>query len=388
LLSDQSKYSWFFKYKIYHLPFWFVYHCAWWTLLTGSVQDVAHNILYSPFGIKFSFYVIFQAVAVYFNLYFLMPRYLERGKYVLYFVLLATTVVLAALAINLGYFVNAWVYNTTVQQLFYIQSTDVLYFFKTNTMPSTVAASTLGMSVKLVKNWIRDRRRQQELEKEKLETELKFLKSQFNPHFLFNTINSIFVLIKKNPDMASESLAKFSDLLRYQLYECNEHKISLEQELAYLDNFVELAKLRLDPGRVDLKFSIDQALPCDIMIAPFILMPFVENAFKHVSQHRSKPNWISSNLSLEDKQLIFRIVNSCDAAHGSANDAVSYGGIGLRNVKRRLELIYPGCYDLKIESDSDEFSVSLAIDLATELSEVRAPATLSETGVMSAVSSV
>lgn len=384
--ATPSKYAWFFKYKIYHLPFWFVYHCAWWVLLTGSVQQVAHSIVFSPFIVKFSFYVIFQAFAVYFNLYFLMPRYFEKGRYMVYFMLLAPTIVLAALAINMGYFVNAWIYDTTVQQLFRINSSDPLYFFKANTMPSTVAATTLGMSVKLAKNWIRDRRRQQQLEKEKLETELKFLKSQFNPHFLFNTINSIFVLIRKNPEMASESLAKFSDLLRYQLYECNEHKIPLEQELAYLDNFIALGKLRLDPDRVQIEFNINRALPGDTMIAPFVLMPFVENAFKHVSQHKSNPNWIRAGLSLAGNRLVFSIANSCDTTHGLANDAVAYGGIGLRNVKRRLELIYPGRYDLNISEQATEFKVLLTIDLGVAPAAGESPSLLAA-GVLAPVTS-
>ncbi|WP_226940511.1 MULTISPECIES: sensor histidine kinase [unclassified Imperialibacter] len=351
------------------MPFWFAYHCAWWTLLTGSVQDVAHSILYAPFGVKFSFYVIFQAIAVYFNLYFLMPRYFEKGRYAVYFVSLAVTVVLAAMAVNFGYFVNAWAYDTTVQKLFNIESTDPFYFFKRNTMPSTVASTTLGMSVKLAKNWIRDKRRQQELEKEKLETELKFLKSQFNPHFLFNTINSIFVLIKKNPDVASESLAKFSELLRYQLYECNEHRIPLGQELAYLDNFIELARLRLDVGKFDLQLDFERDLGGNAMIAPFVLMPFVENAFKHVSQQEGRPNWIRMQLSLSDYLLNFSIANSVEPEQARAKEAVSFGGLGLKNVQRRLDLVYPDSYSLSIDKGNDEFKVSLKIDLTAELVE-------------------
>ncbi|MEQ9378214.1 MAG: histidine kinase [Imperialibacter sp.] len=351
------------------MPFWFAYHCAWWTLLTGSVQDVAHSILYAPFGVKFSFYVIFQAIAVYFNLYFLMPRYFEKGKYVIYFCCLAMTVVLAALAINFGYFVNAWVYDTTVQELFKINTTDRLHFFKSGTLPSTVASTTLAMSIKLAKNWVRDRRRQQELEKEKLETELKFLKSQFNPHFLFNTINSIFVLIKKNPDVASESLAKFSELLRYQLYECNEHRIPLGQELTYLDNFIELARLRLDVGKLDLQLDFKRELGGNAMIAPFVLMPFVENAFKHVSQQERRPNWIRMQLSLSDYLLNFSIGNSVEPEQARAREAVSFGGLGLKNVQRRLDLIYPDRYSLSIDKGNDEFKVSLKIDLTAELVE-------------------
>src|SRR5205814_2985676 len=135
------------------------------------------------------------------------------------------------------------------------------------------ASITLGMSVKLAKNWIQTKRREQLLEKEKLETELKFLKSQLNPHFLFNSINSIFVLIHKNPDMASESLAKFSDLLRYQLYECNEQQIPFEQELSYLENYIELQELREDHDRICLEIAIAPYATGNYRIAPFVLIP-------------------------------------------------------------------------------------------------------------------
>lgn len=259
----KSNYDWLFRYKLYHLPFWMVYHYLWWALGIGSAWEAVTSIFFSVYSFKFVFYVLFQAFGVYFNLYFLIPKFLEKGRYVAYIGLLALTIVVTTASIVSGYYVGALWSDQTFQELYQIAPDHYFHLFTANALPSTVASMTLAMSIKLTKNWVQTRRqqqllekRQQVLEKENLETELKFLKSQFNPHFLFNTINSIFVLIHKNPDVASESLAKFSDLLRYQLYECNEPQIPLERELEYLENFLKLEKLRQEPS---LALTVRQA---------------------------------------------------------------------------------------------------------------------------------
>ncbi|MEN0051600.1 MAG: histidine kinase, partial [Bacteroidota bacterium] len=207
---------------------------------------------------------------------------------------------------------------------------------------------------------------QQALEKEKLETELKFLKSQFNPHFLFNTINSIFVLIHKNPDRASESLAKFSELLRYQLYECNEAKIPLKHEISYLENFIELEKLRLD-HHFELHFQNNIGSNANWMIAPFLLIPFVENAFKHVSQEKDQTNWINIRLELEYSTLKMQVSNSYSKLHNRQTALLDYGGIGLKNVKRRLDLLYDKNYNLQILEEEQHFLVELSLNLKEEI---------------------
>lgn len=362
LPARPSKYNWLFKYKLYHIPFWFVYHYLWWSIAIGSAWDAAHNAFFSPYAIKNCFYVIFQAIGVYFNLYFLMPRFLEKGHYVRYISLLILTILCTAALIVPGYYTSAWLADDTLQQLYQIDPGNYLHFFQINTLPSTVASTTLAMSIKLTKNWIQAKRKEQLLEKEKLETELKFLRSQFNPHFLFNTINSIFVLIHKNPSMASESLAKFSDLLRYQLYECNEQQIPLTQELTYLVNFIELQKLRQDHNHIETTLQIDQHPTGDLAIAPFVLIPFIENAFKHVSQRKDQANWIRMDLRFDHHRLHLDIANSISAQYHS-RELIRHGGIGLKNVQRRLDLIYPGKHDLKIQRGSDQFRVTLQLQL-------------------------
>ncbi|MBA4053555.1 MAG: sensor histidine kinase [Marivirga sp.] len=335
----------------------------WWTLTIGSPWQAAHNILFSVYSIKYCFYVVFQAIGVYFNLYFLIPRFLEKGYYLRYLTLLLITILVTAALIIPGYYVSAWLSDLSFEELFNRDPRNFMFFFQINTLPSTVASVTLGMSVKLAKNWVQAKQKEQTLEKEKLETELKFLKSQINPHFLFNTINSIFVLIHKNPQMASESLAKFSDLLRYQLYECNEHEIPLDQELTYLENFIELQKLRQDHNYIELSLNIEQRNSGNLSIAPFVLMPFIENAFKHVSQQKDKSNWIRMNLRFDNDQLLFNISNSFSKPINGSSELIQANGIGLKNVQRRLDLMYPGNYKLSVQRDDVKFKVNLQLSL-------------------------
>jgi len=325
----------------------------------GNPVKVFHTIVILPFALKYSFYVIFQALAVYVNLYILIPTYLEKSRFAAYISFLVLTILCATLCIVGGYYFSAYASGRTIADLF--GSTACFNSFLSNALPSTVASVTLAMSIKLTKNWIQTRQRQQLLEKEKLETELMFLKNQFNPHFLFNTINSIFFLIHKNPDMASASLAKFSDLLRYQLYECNDAQIPLSNEIAYVENFIKLERLRQN-NNVTVTVAIQPIHAAHLTIAPFIIMTFVENAFKHVSRHSNPLNWITIKLDLAGGlQLSLLVANS--ASQKADNEAIHYGGIGLKNVQRRLDLVYPGRYWLDIQQKTDRFDVKLTLTL-------------------------
>jgi two-component system LytT family sensor kinase len=352
--------QWFFKYKLYHIPFWFVYHYIWWVVAMGNPFTAASNILFTPFFVKFIFYLLFQALAVYFNLYFLIPKFLERGKFTAYIALLLLTIFCTASLIVPGYFLSAVIAEKTTEELYGEGTYDFWHMVMGGPLSSTVAALTFAMSIKLTRNWLNTQRRQQLLEKEKLETELNFLKYQFNPHFLFNSINSIFFLIHKNPDMASASLAKFSELLRHQLYECNDHQIPLVKEIGYLENFTELEKLRQNE-HVKVTFEMEIPDAHRLGIAPFILMTFLENAFKHVSRNAGDTNWINIRLSLIGQQLNFHITNS--TTPDVALDVINYGGIGLKNVRRRLDLIYPGKYELDIQRNQDGFEVKFQVTL-------------------------
>lgn len=332
---------WLFRYRLYHLPFWVMYHYAWMVVSYGDPLRAANTILFTSYAVAFAFYVVFQAVAVYFNLYYLIPKFLQKGRNLAYMGYLSLTLIAATLCIVGGYY------------LIPTPSGDCFFTFVGKALPSTIASMTLAMSIKLARHWMKTKERQQLLEKEKLETELQFLRNQFNPHFLFNSINSIFFLIHKNPDVASASLAKFSELLRHQLYECNDNHIPLDKEINFLENFIELEKLRQNKNtRIQVDFT-EKPLS-HLSIAPFILMTFIENAFKHVSGNEA--NWIDIYLELEGEKLVFTVSNStADKASGQ------YSGIGLQNVKRRLDLLYPNEYTLEIQERTDSFTVRLQL---------------------------
>ncbi|MDO6429113.1 histidine kinase [Flavitalea sp. BT771] len=351
---------WFIRWKLYHIPFWLVYHYLWWATTVGSPVKAAASIFSPPYAIKYLFYVVFQILAVYFNLYYLIPKYLEKSRFTAYIPFLVLTILGAAACIVPGYYLSSILTGKSIKELYGVDSFNLYYLYTGGPLSSTAASMTFAMSIKLAKNWLQTQRRQQQLEKEKLETELNFLKHQFNPHFLFNTINSIFFLIHKNPDMASASLAKFSELLRHQLYECNDRQILLTKEIAYLENSIELEKLRQNDN-VEVSLQVDHSYE-DLGIAPFILMTFVENAFKHVSREPDTPNWIRIRLHLDGTQLDFSVSNS--AAQTATTDVMHYGGIGLKNVRRRLDLIYPGQYHLDIQNTNTRFEIRLRLQLA------------------------
>jgi two-component system LytT family sensor kinase len=361
--SMTTSQNWFIKYKLYHIPFWMLYNYLFWALAIGSPYEAAHEMFFSVFFVKSFFYTIFPAFAVYFNLYFLIPRYLQKGHYSLYILILALTIIASSLLIVPGYYLTAWLAGSNAQKMFGLTWSWNSFYnaAKGSPLTNTIGAITLGMSIKLTKNWLEGQRRQQALEKEKLETELKFLKYQFNPHFLFNSINSIFFLIHKNPDMASDSLAKFSELLRHQLYESNDNLIPIDKEIDYLENFIELEKLRQNDN-LKVSFDGDEACTTNLGIGPFILMTFVENAFKHVSKHKDEPNWIDIKLTIKNKELLLCLINS--KSEEVNKDVVNYGGIGLKNVQRRLELLYPGKFALDIKDNADIFSVKCRIQLS------------------------
>lgn len=351
---------WFIRYKLYHIPFWLIYHFCWWATTLGSPAKAAASV-FSVYVIKFLFYVVFQALGVYFNLYYLIPRYLEKSRFIEYIIYLILTILCAAACIVPGYYLTSILSGRSLKELYGVDSFNLYYLYTGSPLSGTVASMTLAMSIKLTKNWLQTRQRHQQLEKEKLETELNFLKYQFNPHFLFNTINSIFFLIHKNPDMASASLAKFSELLRYQLYECNDRQILLSREIAYLENSIGLEKLRQNDN-VEVSLHVDPLPFEDLGIAPFILMTFVENAFKHVSKETDKLNWIRIRVRLDGRELDFSVSNS--TAPSAFTEVVHYGGIGLRNVQRRLDLIYPEQYNLDIQNKNASFEVRLRLRLS------------------------
>jgi LytS/YehU family sensor histidine kinase len=192
---------------------------------------------------------------------------------------------------------------------------------------------------------------------EKLQTELKFLKAQLNPHFLFNCLNTIYFQIDKTNSVARGSLEKFSELLRYQLYECNEEQIPIEKETSYLESYVDLQKMRKN-NNYEICFEKEAEVK-DFSIAPLLLLPFVENAFKYLSDNHDQKNIVKMNMTRNNGTFSFFIRNSVSREFANENSS----GIGLKNARRRLDLLYENRYKLNIAKTNDEFSVLLEIKL-------------------------
>lgn len=195
------------------------------------------------------------------------------------------------------------------------------------------------------------------IKKENLISQVDFLKAQLNPHFLFNSINNIYVLIDIDFKKAAAILLKFSDLLRYQLYECNVDSILLSREIQFIENFILFEKLRYE-NRIAVVLDIPKDNTNGLKIAPLILQPFIENAFKHVPKSIQSESFINISLRVLNKRLILKVENNYDESESKTLP----GGIGLSNVKKRLELLYKGVYKLQTEISTTKYCVSLILD--------------------------
>src|SRR5579875_3000119 len=191
------------------------------------------------------------------------------------------------------------------------------------------------------------------LEKEKTKNELDFLKAQFNPHFLFNSINSIYGHIDKGNIQARKMLLTFSEMLRYQLYECNTDKIPIEKEINYIKNYVALQQSRKEEN-LCVQLCVDDKVK-GFSIAPMLFIAFIENAFKYVSSDELKENKVNILLYCENEDLVFESLNTKEKVNGHA--VINHKGIGISNVKRRLELLYPNHHQLQIINKDENYSV-------------------------------
>lgn len=197
-----------------------------------------------------------------------------------------------------------------------------------------------------------------ELEEEKAKTELEYLKSQINPHFVFNTLNSIYFLIKPDNEPARNALQRFSEMLRYQLYDSSHHQVPIDEEIKYLKNYIRLQQLRLDEDYV-IREEMDETLR-GFLIPPLLLIIPVENAFKHLSHHQGKgSNEVMIQAKREEDYLIFY----CENTISVEEKPLEMGGIGLKNLERRLELIYEDAAGLKIEKRQDRYCLELKLPL-------------------------
>lgn len=332
------------KYKLHHVFFWMLVFGTWYFLRYEDYREP--GMAFKVTLLK----VIDLAAMIYITNYILLPQLFYKKRYVLFVICLILLVVSSSiLKMNIqGRIMNVpALYNLTGDLKQRVYDNMIPHFF-------LVIA---GAAVKLMFDYSRLQQRMAETAKEKAEAELNFLKSQINPHFLFNSLNSVYFLIDKNNTAARASLLKFSDMLRYQLYEANGAQIPVEREIAYLEDYVGLQKLRKEEDyAVSLTYT-DKVK--GFLIEPLLLIPFVENAFKHAAPDAEKNNFITLQLDRKNGEFIFNATNS----KGREKATDPFSGIGLTNVKRRLELLYPGKHELNIRNEEHVYKVEMKLKI-------------------------
>lgn len=214
-------------------------------------------------------------------------------------------------------------------------------------------ALLLSTSIKVTQEWYRNEKQKQVMEKEKIATELSFLKSQVNPHFLFNTLNGIYSLANKKSDQTGGAIVKLSELMRHMLYESEKDLVALDKEIAYLQNYIELQELRLSNDST-VSFSVEGET-IGKTIEPMLMIPFIENAFKHGVDSEGAD--IDVSIRVTNTELNLKVRNRISKSQRKDESS----GIGLVNIKKQLENRYPGKYRLNIEQEGDTFNVDLKL---------------------------
>lgn len=295
--------------------------------------------------------VLAYASIVYFNFHILIPRFLSRKKV---FLFIGSLLLYLVLLTPITTAILHWLYVIfDAQEL--LARLDQRIIFATFFLVAFI--STL---FQILSEWMRGERDKRELEQQKTQSELRFLKSQINPHFLFNTLNSLYALTLKKSDQAPETVLKLSDMMRYMLYECNEKTVPLQKEIKYIENYLSLEKIR-QGGKIDISFEVTGDIR-DQRVAPLLFIPFIENSFKHGVNRQIDNAFVHLNMSVDQEEIIMFLENS---KPDIPPDMIKKepGGIGQKNVRQQLDLLYPGKYELEMEELPLKYTVRLKMQL-------------------------
>lgn len=281
--------------------------------------------------------------------YYLFPKYLYQNKYGAFFLQLGLLIVLVI-------FVEEYI----LEQLFYPETRGSRFTGFFIGMLDVLPVIAILSGFKLAWDVIRKQREVEELRASVKDSELSFLKSQINPHFLFNNLNNLYAYALENSSKTPTIILELSSVLRYMLYECSEEYVPLHKELEQLKNYVRLNTLQIEE-RGEIELDLPESTPGAYKIAPLIFMVFIENAFKHSMASLAEQIQISISIHLEKgNTLVFNCEN--DYRQISNNEKVAQG-IGLENVKKRLEYLYPESHELHIDDSNDRFKVELRLEL-------------------------
>lgn len=303
----------------------------------------AESFMYLPQHLFLSYSII----------YFVLPRYIFRGKY-------WTGILWIILLIVAASWLSPLILNKVIQP--FRLALEFPYYYRSafhsfmGGLRGSMTVAGFAVAIKLVKHWYFKKTENEQLERAKLRAELEILKGQLHPHFMFNTLNSIYAMALRNSPQTADAIIQLSNLMRYMIAESSMPAISLANEIQLLKNYMNLEKSRIGE-RLDQSLSVDGNID-NKKIAPLLLLPFLENSYKHGVYDSPDPAWLTLDIAVTEDEMRFRLVN------GKSNCSQSRAaGIGLQNVKKRLALLYPGNHDLRISEDDDTYVVSLRLML-------------------------
>jgi sensor histidine kinase YesM len=302
-------------------------------------------------------------------MYFVVPKFILRGKYPLAAIMVVVVVVLTAL-------ISALITDDIVMPVrkayfpkFYVAANANYATFSLSFLAGLRGGITVGgmaAAIKLMKYWYVKEQRNLQLQKENVETQLQLLKAQVHPHFLFNTLNNVYAHTQYSSPIASGLVLGLSDMLRYILYECNQPLVPLSKEIKMIRDYVKLETVRYG-NKPDINIDVEGYVD-DYQIAPLLLLPLVENSFKHGASEMLENPWINMHIYFEKNIMHLKIMNGKAPSKG----ITKVGGIGLQNLTKRLQLLYEGKHSFSIIEDVDVFVVNLDIELQGQ--KVKVPA--------------
>ncbi|GAA4274820.1 sensor histidine kinase [Aquimarina gracilis] len=343
-----TKYDGYSIPRKYHFIFWIGYFMINF-IRWGSYFD---DYMYSFKSNLVEFFI--HIPITYFHIYYLIPKFILKKRVVLYFIS-------AILTLGLVYIVRTELNLLLVTSNIWPEAIGIQKAYSFNHIVAVtigeVYVVALATAIKLTMDWIAERRKNAQLKQLQLKTELKYLKSQIQPHFFFNTLNNLYYLTIEKSDKASDVVLKLSEIMQYVLYDVKEPKIGLLNEINYIQSYLELERLRHGEkinSQIEIKGNID-----DISIPPLLLLPFIENCFKHGSKNNDSVNLDIHFENKKNQQLVFSAKNNFN----TNNNNEKKRGIGIENVRRRLELLYKNNYSLETKIIDNTFNVLLKIPI-------------------------
>jgi len=349
-----------------HVCFW----ACWWAF-SSIIYSFSAPIVKFTYGnrlpvsaLEAIFYLIPHMFLSYSLLYFVIPKLLLKGKYKeSVAAVLGLFVVTAAISTTIGVFVLTPIRGMILKNVNYpIHVYEINFYLGLLAgLRGGITVGGIAAAIKLLKYWYVKEQRNLQLEKENIASQLQILKAQVHPHFLFNTLNNIYSNTQVTSPVAAKMIMGLSELLRYMLYECNKPVVLLSKEVKMLEEYIALEKARYGN---ELDIRINESLEeTGLVISPLLLLPFVENCFKHGTSKMLDQPWISLDISVEDDWFKMKLVNG-----KIAGSTTTTKGIGLTNVIQRLELLYPEKHELSITDEEEVFIVNLKILLERDTS--------------------